>query len=517
MIKEPGQSASCNNNRRPCTTEEQTQREIMPIPQIINRYRLTSTYILVSICLCFNTSLYAQNPESLNRSGVEAGSEENYKRAHEKFKQAATQYDRTSARILHNRALAYEKQGNISDAIKAYDEAVRRNPEQYQSLERLGYWKYKRGEYKEAVSLGERALKRDPDNRKVKSWIEDAYRKKIDSISAKSPKRSTEDSAHYYTIKGDHFPPRYDPLDPFRAQVYITFDFLLKFRYQPEESKISHEWTPGHVMNFPYSLDASYRPDSNWALFCSINHPYTGAALPNVSGQSERLEARYYIGNFVLGAGVLLNHYNDSFFNGEELRMMDIKGGGSLHYEKGENTIDAVFYPRLLIPDGPWSKNVTYDTAYNEFKYSFSYSPSLLYYTRLVQADFYFFNHDLEYSDYYGYFDMALGGEVVNHNLFDTVDITFQGEIGKRFNLERTGVDSPYKIFNGQGLLGIDIYRNGGSFFSGQKSTSTLLMLGIRERFTARFFMYQRFYADMSGYGEPVQNYLLQFGLGYVQ
>lgn len=487
------------------------------MPDFLNLQR--TARLICAICVFFlllPARTIAQNPESLNRRGVEAGEEENFDEARENFNRAADNYDGVSAQILHNRAMVYERQGNIPAAVQSYEEAVRRNPEQYQSLERLGYWKYKQGDFGEAVKLGEAALRLDPENEKVKQWIEEAYKKKIDSFQKSRPS-STSESGKYYTTEGKHFPPRYDPLDLYRSELFVTFDASLVFQSEPAENSIAYKWTSGPITNFPYDLSVHYRPYKKWAFFLELEHPYTGASLPNVCGQSERAEARFYAGDFVFGGGFLLKHYQDDFFNNEELSMMDLKAGGSIHYESGDSIIDAIIYPRLIIPDGDWSNKLTYDIAFHQFQYGFRYSPSLMYYTRFAQADFYFFNHDETFSDYYGYLDLAIGGEIVNHTLLNTVDLTFSGEIGKRLNLERTGVDKPYAFMNGQGFLGIDIMQDGGSYVSGQKSSGSILKLGIKERFESRFFAYQTLYADMPGYGSQYQNFLLLIGLGYVQ
>ncbi|MFW6366296.1 MAG: tetratricopeptide repeat protein, partial [Spirochaetota bacterium] len=326
------------------------KRAIETVP--VRKYSL-----LLVLVLIWGGPLAAQeaDPESLNRRGVEAGSEQNYDEARQNFTDAAREYDQLSSRVLHNRGRVYEEQGNIPAAVESYAEAVRRNPDQYQSLERLGYWKYKHGDYAEAVDLGERALSLDPDNPNVKGWIEDAYRKKIEDIEKTAARKQKDDRERYYTTDGDHFPPRYDPLDRHRTELHVTFDFMLRFSHDLEEETLGYEWTPGQIMNFPYTLSAVYRPYREWAFYGELSHQYTGAALPDVSGQSERFEVWYYWKKFIFGGGIFMHHYNGGFFNSEELSMMDLKAGGSLHYESRETVVDAVLYPRLIVPDGQWS------------------------------------------------------------------------------------------------------------------------------------------------------------------
>jgi tetratricopeptide (TPR) repeat protein len=483
---------------------------------IFSTRNFLSASVFIFISISIPAIIFSQNPESLNRRGVEAGEDKDYNEARESFNRAADQYNKQTALVLHNRALVFERQGNIPSAIESYAEAVRRNPQQFQSLERLGYWKYKQGKYTEAVELGEKALRRDPDNSKVKSWIEEAYRMKINSIEKKEY-TTKEEKERYFTTEGEHFPPRYNPLDPYRSTLFVTFDFLIRTQYNAADVEYSYKETPGIVMNFPYTLEAIYRPYQNWAFYGEIAHHYTGAALPDVTGQSERLEVRYYLGKFILGGGLFFHHYDNNFFESQNLSMTDLKAGGSIHFEESESIIDITLYPRLIIPDGEWNSNFTYDVAFHEFKYGFRYNPSLMYYTRFAQADYYFFNHTAGKSDYYGYFDLALGGELINNTLLETVDLIFEGEITKRLNLKRTNVTKPYDFFNGQGLLGFDLGQDGGSYFSGQDSDSTIIEFGVQQRFSTRFFTYQKFIADMPGFGIDVQDYNLLLGLGYVQ
>lgn len=123
--------------------------------------------------------LNAKTPTDHNKKGIDYGKQNNYNEAIKEFKQSLRISNRSTAKTLHNLAWACELTGRIKEAIRYYREAVKRNPRQTPSVERLGFLYYKTEKYTLAVKYGERVLKLDPTNSTVIEWLPDAYRKKL--------------------------------------------------------------------------------------------------------------------------------------------------------------------------------------------------------------------------------------------------------------------------------------------------------------------------------------------------
>ncbi len=469
---------------------------------------------VIILLLMYTGMLAAQTTtDSFNKRGVDRGKDGRHEKAREDFTRAASIYNQESAKLLHNKGVMLEKRGNIEEALVAFEEAARRNPRQAVSFERLGYLNYKQGRYGKAVHFGEKTLEVDPDNRQVKTWIYDAYRRKVDTI----------DAVPYEGLVADREPlwqgsSPYKRIDPFRGTFYGTFDFDLRFFYQPEsDSQIGYEKVEGIVANFPYRGQAYYRPFKKIGFYGLFEHPYTGVGLPDVISQSERLECLYYMGRLVIGGGLLLSHYQSDLLQNKNELLHDYKLGATVHYEGEDYIMDLLFYPRLLLLDLSYLSGTSYDTAQFEFKYTYLFKPDFNYYVRVSSYDYYLFNHDDPVSDYYGYFDGAIGATFTNYSLFPGVDLRLTAEAALRQYIVKTDVDEPYGFFNGQSFLGIDKNRDGGSIFSGQTVKNTVLSFQIDERFSENFFLYQSLIFELAGYESERHEFMIRFGAGYIR
>ena len=140
-----------------------------------NVYFFIALLVLTALPLPIN----AESPEVLNRRGVHLGKQKSYEKAIEEFDKALKIYNLSSAKSLHNRAWVLELKGDINEAIKSYEEAIKRNPSQLPSYRRLGYLYYKIGEYEKAVSTGEHILKEEPGDPEVLKWLPEAYKMKL--------------------------------------------------------------------------------------------------------------------------------------------------------------------------------------------------------------------------------------------------------------------------------------------------------------------------------------------------
>jgi tetratricopeptide (TPR) repeat protein len=147
-----------------------------------NKKKLIPTLIFFT---AISIPLYSESPEVFDKRGVQLGKQKSYKKAIEEFDKALKIYDSSSAKSLHNRAWVLELNGDTAEAIKNYEEAIKRNPLQLPSYKRLGYLYYKIGEYEKAVDIGEHILKEEPGNSQVLKWLPEAYKMKLEKDQKK--------------------------------------------------------------------------------------------------------------------------------------------------------------------------------------------------------------------------------------------------------------------------------------------------------------------------------------------
>ena len=103
-------------------------------------YHYSVAVILLSLMLIpVAASTVSANAGRYNRIGVKLGKQKKYNEAIKEFDRAIKKYDRNSAMAYHNRAWAFELKGNTEAAIKNYEEALRRNPVQVVTGEKLGF------------------------------------------------------------------------------------------------------------------------------------------------------------------------------------------------------------------------------------------------------------------------------------------------------------------------------------------------------------------------------------------
>jgi tetratricopeptide (TPR) repeat protein len=161
-----------------------------------NKKKLIPTLIFLT---AISIPLYSESPEVFDKRGVQLGQQKSYKKAIEEFDKALKIYDSSSAKSLHNRAWVLELKGDTAEAIKNYEEAIRRNPSQLPSYKRLGYLYYKVGEYEKAVDIGEHILKEEPGNSQVLKWLPEAYKMKLE----KDQQRLIEEKRERFKKKSD--------------------------------------------------------------------------------------------------------------------------------------------------------------------------------------------------------------------------------------------------------------------------------------------------------------------------
>lgn len=181
--------------------------------------------------MALSAPLHAESPEVLNRRGVHLGKQKSYEKAIEEFDKALKIYNLSSAKSLHNRAWVLELKGDTNEAIKNYEEAIKRNPSQLPSYRRLGYLYYKIGEYEKAVSTGEHILKEEPGNPEVLKWFPEAYKMKLKKNQEKLAAEKREKAAKK---RGDHKEVGlYEEKEQLKAKQTLAQDIFLKIGYIP--------------------------------------------------------------------------------------------------------------------------------------------------------------------------------------------------------------------------------------------------------------------------------------------
>lgn len=483
-----------------------------------------NTFFLLLLFVFFSLSsvnLFAEKAEELNTQGVELSNQNKFDQAQEKFDQAVEQYDTTAARALHNKAYVLEIQGNILEAMNTYQKAIDRNPDQVDSIERLGFWFYKSGKYVEAVSLGEKVLKLDPENKDVVKWLPDAYKLKLENPPKPEKKDIPEVEEEKENIEEQN-KSLAEQAEEEKKEIKVPYfmvalDAGLRVAYDLDGKKYPYYVSsPGAVINAPYKLHGWYKAGKNFNLSYKISHPFYGATIPNVVSQEEFAEARFSLGNFTLGGGIQLSHYNDDFVFDKQLSLHDYKLGGVFQYAGEEGTTEIVLYPKYLPPDTKPTtiKDESFDTSFIQIKHTYVATDTLSYYSRVSSNGFYFYDHKNTVSNYWGYVEIGLGFILDNKNNIDARSVSLLLEFNKRFIYQSLDNEKPYSFFNGQGFLGFDSGKQEGSYFASYFDSSSVVRIQAKESIDDSFFIYQDFEMEIVGIKFTRHEFLIKAGAG---
>ncbi len=481
--------------------------------------------LFTSLLIISAVPLYSQkaiDPKRTSERGVHFGQQKRYDEALKEFDDAIKYYNSSSAKTYHNKGWVYELKGDIPNAISSYEEAIKRNPDQIPTLERVGYLYFQTGRFEEAVITGERIINLDPKNQEVTKWLAEAYalrlKKQREMLLAKQEEEKKKKEEKKIPEKEDEAEKK----EPQRY-IYATFDFMIRTAYyfkEGEEDKgYTYKRTPGWLVDVPEMLRIIATPTKKFEVNFEMGRPFLGALTPNVIIHMEKLEAISHLGNYSLGLGGLLNHYKSSWAYGDDEKrtLHDFKTGLILGFKK--NNVDLLFklYPRVLPRDGSGSSGKTFDADFARLDYSYQINKLLNFYSWLSVNDFFFFDHAAEISNYWGVYDLGFGISLAKYRdisrylkyLSISIDYT------QRFYMLDLNNDRPYKFANGQGLFGI----NSGKWFkgdplSGYRSTSYVLSPRVEEGITDNIFLYQRIIIEIADRKENHDEYNIQLGVG---
>jgi tetratricopeptide (TPR) repeat protein len=485
----------------------------------MNKVLLKFSLAMIAVC-AITGALSAVEGDNINKAGVEFGKKRQYNKAIGEFDKAISIYNRNSARLYHNKAWAYHLNGNITKAIKNYEEALKRNPKQTISGEKLGFIYYKTEDYENAVRIGEQVLKFDPNNRPVKKWLPDAYEKRLmarraKELDDKKKQLERERLQELAKIKDEERKKEES------VKLLVTFDFMIRTGYYfAGEDKGAYKYIEdkGAITNIPETLYIRFTPIPAWEFSAVLENPYLGALSPSdLCIHRERIEGVFRVGRFSLGLGVLFTHYKDDVSFGAQYSLFDWKVGLILGFGKDKYEVRISFYPRLLMYDGRANEGKTLDVTMFRLDYRYEVSDSMTIYSLFNFQEFFLFNHVDDWADYYGVYDFGLGvslGRLLRSN--NKMDFIFSVEFILRMYLQDLNNDNPYtRVPNGQGYFGLNTSKwLKGDAFSGYHAMSYVLAFRVDEEITSFLYLYQKFIVEIGDQSEDHHEFNFQLGLG---
>ena len=463
--------------------------------------------LLWTMILTISSPLHSEDPADVMRKGAQFSDKKMYPEAVKEFQRAIDLYNASSAKAYHNMGYAMELKGDYTGAIKHYEEAVRRNPVQIPSFERVGFLYFKTGEYEKAVSAGEYVLKTDPKNAEVVKWLPEAIKMKLikqqDMMLANQEEEALKKKAD-------------KELKEQERVLYISFDGLIRTGYYYDGGEYKYIKTPGLYADFPHMLYVDVTPTQGWEFDLKTGNPYLGALTPPLIVHSETLQAMYHLGNYYLGLGVMGNHYKNDINFGKEYTLNDYKGGVLFGVAQDKYVFDITLYPRFLPYDSEHNSGKTMDASYIEFAYRYTVDKFLSYYSKISAADYIFFDHEQELSNYWGVYEIGFG---VSLGMFgkssSRKNFALTLEFIERLYMQDLNNDDPYSFGNGQGWFGMNTEEwFKGDPFSGYYTSGHVFSVRVDEYAADHIFLYQKLSFELTG-GEGDHNELnLLLGVG---
>lgn len=482
----------------------------------------------LSVLLIFILPLYSEDPKVSNMKGVELGKQKKYDQALEEFTKSIDVYNVDSARTYHNKAWVTELKGDIPGAVKLYEEAVKRNPEQIRSYERLGYLYYKTGEYIKAVDIGETVLKKKPENQEVIKWLPDAYKLKQkqqqDLLAAQKEEEKKVEEKKAEEKKEPVSEEKKPEAEEWNI-LHVSADFMIRTAYYfkddtGEEKGFQYVTTPGYYANVPEMFYMNFTPTKVLEIDIKAGHPYLGALSPNLIIHYETLMIIANLGKYSLGIGGMGNHYRSSFnYDGKVRKLHDIKPGLMFGLREDDAEIQFTIFPRAIIKDDDSSSGKTLDVDSAELKYDYKIDKELNIYSWMSAFDYYYFDHELKMSNYWGVYELGFGVTLGRYRLsgeserYISISVDYTG----RFYMRDLNNDKPYNFANGQGWFGMNADKwFEGDPFSGYRAPAHVISLKAEEGINKYLFIYQKIFAEMVDRREDHNEFGLILGVGGV-
>ena len=465
-----------------------------------NRSITSSCFLLLVLLLMPWNAASARDPQSINRQGAQMGEKKQYNEAIDQFDRAIEIYDKESAQTYHNRGWAYELNGDVDRAIPNYEEALHRNPYQVISGEKLGFIYYKKGDYDNAIRVGELVLKYDPENKEVPKWLPDAYLKRMQlqknleeerKKKEEEEKRKKEDLEQYKKEKKERE----------STIVYATIDFMIRTGYDMSTEKYEYVYDRGFFVDIPERIFCRVTPTPSWEIDLLLENPWLGGMMPSsLCVHNETLEGMYKIKGYTVGIGMQFNHYDSGISFSEDLRLWDVKIGLIFGYQKDKMDLRFRFYPRLLPFDGKASKNQTMDVDNFSMNYIYRVNDVISYYAIINWRDYYIMDHTNKLSTWWGVYEFGIGiklWEIKKTN--NKRDFSMSIEFVERLYYCDEDNNKPYDALNGQGWFGLNSEKwIMGEPISGFWTYGHTFGFKFEEEIIKYLFLYQGFYIEMT-------------------
>lgn len=472
--------------------------------------------LITALVISLIGPLFAQSPAEFNKRGVQYGSDKMFEKALREFDRALDIYNKASARVYHNRGWVLEMKKDYPEAIKNYEEAVRRNNLQVPSHERVGYLYYKTGDYEKAVNTGEYVLKIDPENQEVIKWLPDAYTKRLQQrqreIAAKKKAAEDKKGEEKKKCQDEEVLPRHDHF------FLMTLDGVIRtaYYYRGDNTGYKYDKTQGYLAPFPYKFYMDIIPASFLEFDLLVTNPYLGALTPNVVIQTERFQTIFHLGKYYLGVGVMFNHFRDDFVYEEKVTLNDMKAGLVFGVNADKYRMRFLFYPRELPHDGKQSSGKTLDVDYVEYSVDYRIDKTFSFHLLLSANDYIFYDHNEKISHYWGVYEAGLGLAVSKYDSMTkqkSFAVTFDFIL--RLYMRDLNNPNPYRVFNGQGWMGANSEKwFKGDPFSGFRCTGHVFSLRGDEFVAKNVFLYQKLIFELISGEEDHNDISLLLGAG---
>lgn len=483
------------------------------------------------------------SPEKTDEANSEAVLEAQkgkYSQAINRFKKIVSIQDQNVAATYNNLGYTYLLKGDYQNAIDNYRKAVERNPVLIPSLVNLGKLLYQAGEFKEAITFGERVISLDPRNASVREWLPDAYKKAADKrmfelahMAEKNEQQKNNDKESQGNVEAK----KSDKKPPSEIELKTLFEFALN-----KQTKVLAFYGPATTIPFPYSLSADVWASPSIQISMEAEVPKMGLNLPYFITSEEYLNFTVHGKYLYYGFGVLFSQANfwvDNVYgmghfihNSAYPKRNDTKLGFILGIKKEFTSFLFYVYPLYAFRDstvGPQS--IEYDRSITKLEYRVIYPEDrekgfLPWHFELglgFKANEYFVTEynisptNATVGHYIGVYDFYVDlsfGKIRPE--FDKIPFQLGFHLGARLYFLDFDYSNPFGFLNGQGYLGFSTdWSLAGTSFRTYKTASLVFDIYARQLFFNKLVVTEKAGIEISKATDPFNGFYFTLGMAY--